>query len=181
MFEGMNHMLKKTIAGAIAAGALTIPLAGVSWADKPSDPGGNGNHGANSNAGGNAPGTNQGDRGNHGDGNNAGGNGVGNGPNRGGNGGPVTTWSPGDPPGHNPFGPPGQIKNSPTVGDDFTNPFEGVPPGHWDDQTLTGLPATFTPPGTTTALPVVWNPDANAFGVFTDDGQFIIVSPAPTP
>jgi hypothetical protein len=42
-------MLKKVIAGAIAAGALSVPLAGVAWADKPSDPGSNGNGGGNAN------------------------------------------------------------------------------------------------------------------------------------
>jgi hypothetical protein len=36
-------MLKKVIAGAIAAGALSVPLAGVASADKPDDPGSNGN------------------------------------------------------------------------------------------------------------------------------------------
>ncbi|MGH3644530.1 MAG: hypothetical protein ACRDUX_36565 [Mycobacterium sp.] len=36
------------------------------------------------------------------------------------------------PPGHNPFGPPGQVKKDPCLGP-FPNPNYGVPPGHWDD------------------------------------------------
>ncbi|ORB68641.1 hypothetical protein BST47_01660 [Mycolicibacterium tusciae] len=37
------------------------------------------------------------------------------------------------PPGHNPFGPPGQVKKDPFLGP-FLNPVYGVPPGHWDDR-----------------------------------------------
>lgn len=37
------------------------------------------------------------------------------------------------PPGHNPFGPPGQVKKDPFLGP-FPNPVYGVPPGHWDDR-----------------------------------------------
>ena len=36
-------MLKKLFATAAAAAAVSVPLAGVAWADKPSDPGSNGN------------------------------------------------------------------------------------------------------------------------------------------
>ena len=32
-------MLKKLFVGVIAAGALSVPLAGVAWADQPADPG----------------------------------------------------------------------------------------------------------------------------------------------
>lgn len=35
-------MLKKLFFTAAAAAAVSVPLAGVAWADKPSDPGGNG-------------------------------------------------------------------------------------------------------------------------------------------
>ena len=37
------------------------------------------------------------------------------------------------PPGHNPFGPPGQVKKDLFLGP-FPNPVYGVPPGHWDDR-----------------------------------------------
>ena len=36
-------MLKKLFVTAAAAAAVSVPLAGVAWADKPSDPGSNGN------------------------------------------------------------------------------------------------------------------------------------------
>jgi hypothetical protein len=36
-------MLKKLLVTAAAAAAVSVPLAGVAWADKPSDPGSNGN------------------------------------------------------------------------------------------------------------------------------------------
>jgi hypothetical protein len=36
-------MLKKLFVAAAAAAAVSVPLAGVAWADKPSDPGSNGN------------------------------------------------------------------------------------------------------------------------------------------
>ena len=35
-------MLKKLFFAPAAAAAVSVPLAGVAWADKPSDPGGNG-------------------------------------------------------------------------------------------------------------------------------------------
>ena len=35
-------MLKKLFVTAAAAAAVSVPLAGVAWADKPSDPGSNG-------------------------------------------------------------------------------------------------------------------------------------------
>ena len=35
-------MLMKLVVGAVAAGALSIPLAGVAWADQPAEPGING-------------------------------------------------------------------------------------------------------------------------------------------
>ena len=44
-------------------------------------------------------------------------------------------WLPGDPPGHDPWGPPGQVKKDPFI-NGVPNPFYGVPPGHG------GLPLT---------------------------------------
>lgn len=41
------------------------------------------------------------------------------------------------PPGHNPFGPPGQVKKDAFLGP-FPNPVYGVPPGHWDEVPLWG-------------------------------------------
>ena len=32
-------MLKKVLVAVVAAGAMSVPLAGVAWADKPDDPG----------------------------------------------------------------------------------------------------------------------------------------------
>ena len=36
-------MLKKVLVAVVTAAAVSVPLAGVAWADKPSDPGSNGN------------------------------------------------------------------------------------------------------------------------------------------
>lgn len=89
-------------------------------------------------------------------------------------------WLPGDPPGQNPIGPPGQVKQVP-------GPFYGVPPGHWDDPVRVGLPPFWLPPVELlpagypipgAPLPVVWNPGNNAFGVWLGDGVFIAF-PAP--
>jgi hypothetical protein len=87
-------------------------------------------------------------------------------------------WSPGQPPGHNPFGPPGQVKKEPFIGDvpGVPNPFYGVPPGHWDDPGYFGLPVTWLPPGipgVTEPLRLLWNPNANAWGVWVNDDLFI--------
>ena len=78
-------------------------------------------------------------------------------------------WNPGDPPGHNPWGPPGQVKKwevlpGPEAGTVIDNPFEGVPPGHWGEMWVPwpGAPE----------LPVVWNNDLVAWGVWWAD-QFI--------
>jgi hypothetical protein len=100
-------------------------------------------------------------------------------------------WLPGDPPGHNPFGPPGQVKKQETI-NGVPNPFYGEPPGHWDDVPLEywgdvpqerwndpgffGLPAVFLPPdirGVTAPLPVVFNPATAAWGVFVNPNWFI--------
>jgi len=43
------------------------------------------------------------------------------------------------PPGHNPFGPPGQVKKDaylPGRWGPIPNPVQGVPPGHWDEVPL---------------------------------------------
>jgi hypothetical protein len=44
------------------------------------------------------------------------------------------------PPGHNPFGPPGQVKKERflpgPLGVPVINPVYGVPPGHWDEEPL---------------------------------------------
>ena len=80
-------------------------------------------------------------------------------------------WEPGDPPGHNPFGPPGQVKKDPVI-NGVPNPFYGVPPGHWDDPALFGVPVVWLPPGVPDVpgpLPVVWNPDVLAWGVWWVD------------
>lgn len=86
-------------------------------------------------------------------------------------------WLPGDPPGHNPFGPPGQVKK-----DLFLN----VPPGHWDDPAYIGLPANWIPPidllpegipGVTDPLPLVFNPDAGAWGVWLNNNTVFIPYP----
>jgi hypothetical protein len=79
-------------------------------------------------------------------------------------------WLPGDPPGHNPWGPPGQVKKNP-----FT-PLYGVPPGHWDDPVAFGLPAVWLPPdidGVTVPLPVRFNPDFSGWGVWVNPDWFI--------
>ena len=84
-------------------------------------------------------------------------------------------WLPGDPPGQNPFGPPGQLKQGPAW---------GVPPGHWGDPVQVGLPPFWLPPIDVlpvgypvprAPLPVVWNPGNNGFGVWLDNGLFISI------
>lgn len=77
-------------------------------------------------------------------------------------------WLPGDPPGHNPWGPPGQVMKQP-------GPFYGVPPGHWDDPVSFGMPAVWLPPnvGVTIPLPVVFNPDFSGWGVWVNPGFFV--------
>lgn len=52
------------------------------------------------------------------------------------------------------------------------------PPGHWNDPVRYGIPATWTPPNSSTAYPVVWNPDASAWGVYlAANGQFVAYTP----
>ena len=84
---------------------------------------------------------------------------------------------------------PGQVPGAP--GQPICNPSPGVncngpgsplppgqggiapPPGHYNDPGQYGLPATWTPPDSPPGnYPVVFNPSANAWGVFTTDGQF---------
>jgi hypothetical protein len=168
-------MMKKIMAGIVTAGALSVPLAGVAWADQPSNPGSNGNHGANSNQGGN--GADHGQAGDHGNGNPGSNQGVGQGNGNGG----TSNWGPGDAPGHNPFGAPGQVSQDPTLDNGAPNPFFGVPPGQWGDPAQTGLPATWTPPNGTEALPLVWNPAQGTFGVWVNDNEFVPFTPEPAP
>ncbi|OBB44614.1 hypothetical protein [Mycobacterium sp. 852002-51961_SCH5331710] len=92
----------------------------------------------------------------------------------------ISNWAPGDPPGHNPFGPPGQVKQQTTIAG-VPNPLENVPPGHWDDRVRLGIPDVWLPPidlrpdlpDLDTPLKVEWNAEANAFGVFLTDGRFV--------
>jgi hypothetical protein len=77
-------------------------------------------------------------------------------------------WLPGDPPGHNPFGPPGQVMQGNPVVPGLT----GVPPGHWGE---TWLPWNWVDLGIPGPLPVVWNPDLLDWGVWWAD-QFIPLS-----
>lgn len=82
-------------------------------------------------------------------------------------------WRPGDPPGHNPFGPPGQVKKDPALGI-LPNPLYGVPPGHWDDPGYFGIPTTWLPPNYWgPPLRVVFNPNVTAWGVWINDGLFV--------
>jgi hypothetical protein len=69
------------------------------------------------------------------------------------------------PPGHNDVGPPGQIMNGNPVVPGLT----GVPPGHWGE---TWLPDNWVDLGIPGPLPVVWNPDLLAWGVWWAN-QFI--------
>ncbi|HZQ33336.1 MAG TPA: hypothetical protein VFB19_16580 [Mycobacterium sp.] len=88
--------------------------------------------------------------------------------------GPGNCWVPGDPPGQNPIGPPGQVMNGNPVVPGLT----GVPPGHWNNPWEYGLPATWRPVDRDDIpfLPVVWNPDLAAWGIWWLD-QFIPYSP----
>lgn len=102
-----------------------------------------------------------------------------------------SNWVPGMPPGQNPFGPPGQVMKMPTLNipgvGEVSNPFYGVPPGHWGDlsyinpQDITWLPPGY--PDLTAPLNLVWNAAANAWGVFVDDVfvPYPIPLPAPLP
>jgi hypothetical protein len=76
-------------------------------------------------------------------------------------------WVPGDPPGHNPFGPPGQVMQGNTA---LPIPgVTGVPPGHWGE---TWLPPNAWQLGIPGPLPVDWNPSLLQWGVWWAD-QFI--------
>ncbi|QNI09445.1 hypothetical protein GAN17_13120 [Mycobacterium kubicae] len=50
------------------------------------------------------------------------------------------------------------------------------PPGHYNDPVRYGQPATYFVPQYNQAFPVVFNPDAGAWGVITPDGAFIAVN-----
>lgn len=47
------------------------------------------------------------------------------------------------------------------------------PPGRYNDPVGYGLPATWMPPNSVVAYPVVWNPQASAWGVFVPGGTFV--------
>lgn len=91
----------------------------------------------------------------------------------------ISHWSPGDPPGHNPFGPPGQVKK---------DLFYNVPPGHWNDPAFVGLPPNWIPdikllpegiPAVTEPLPLVFNPDRGTWGVWLNNNTVFIPYPPP--
>ena len=80
-------------------------------------------------------------------------------------------WLPGDPPGHNPYGPPGQVKNGNPVVPGLT----GVPPGHWGDPAYVGLPAVWRPGNwldlnISVPQPVVFNADLGVWGIWWNAG-----------
>lgn len=82
-------------------------------------------------------------------------------------------WVPGDPPGHNPFGPPGQVMHGngvPVEGVPVPDDLVGVPPGHWGEM---WRPGDLNIP----LQPVVWNPDLVAWGIWWAD-QFIPLPPS---
>jgi hypothetical protein len=79
-------------------------------------------------------------------------------------------WLRGDPPGHNPYGPPGQVMNGNPVVPGLT----GVPPGHWGDPVSVGLPPVWLPGnwvdlGIPVPQPVVLNADLGVWGIWWND------------
>lgn len=90
-----------------------------------------------------------------------------------------TNWVPGMAPGLSPLGAPGQVMKLPTIGG-VTNPFFGVPPGHWGDVNI-DIPQTWQPdvPGVTEPLPLQFNAELGQWGV-TVNGQFVAY-PIPLP
>lgn len=98
-------------------------------------------------------------------------------------------WMPGMPPGHNPYGPPGQVMKMPVLDvpgvGEVANPYFNVPPGHWGDvgyvnpQNITWQPPGF--PDVTTPLNLVWNAAANAWGIFVDNVFVPYPVPMPAP
>jgi hypothetical protein len=88
-------------------------------------------------------------------------------------------WA-GGPPGHNPWGPPGQVKKWETI-DGVPDPYQGVPPGHWDDRTGMMVPWVWLPPGipdVTQPLEVAWNEAATAWGVWMNPNWLIPYVPS---
>lgn len=166
--EDMDHATKRTAlkraaAGAAVVGTFGMGLAAFGGATAMAKPGNPGPHP-------NPPGPGVTAPANPGNGN--------------GNGG---AWVPGDPPGHNPFGPPGQVKKMPTLDlpgtGEVTNPFFNVPPGHWGDPLYAGLPATWLPEGfdLTDPLPLVLNPETLTWGVYVGDQFVPYVPPVAAP
>ena len=82
-----------------------------------------------------------------------------------------------NPPGPNPPGPvciggPGANCNGP--GSPLPPGQRGFPPpGHYNDPISYGLPPTFRPAGVDVDLPVVFNANVGAWGVFLDSGAFV--------
>ena len=78
---------------------------------------------------------------------------------------------PGGPPGHNHFGPPGQVMK----GNPIVPGLTGVPPGHWRDPGFVGLPPVWRPVnwldlGIYEPQPVVWDPGVNSWGIWWNGG-----------
>ena len=115
-------------------------------------------------------------------------------------------WLSGMPPGHNPFGPPGQVRQMATLdfanalnlgngvtipaGTVLPNPFRGIAPGQWGSVNLADafhatVPSAISwlPPGSGLAspMPLVWDSVTSQWGV-TVNGAFTpypIQFPAP--
>lgn len=177
----MKDTVTMAAAGSAMVGALGFGIIGVGSGvsvAKPDNPGPNqpgpsapdkpGNANANGNGNANANG-------------NANGNGSANSlPNWNGNGqGNVdTAWTPGDPPGQNPFGPPGQVMKTEFI-NGFPNPFYTVDPSQWAtvnlDPLTYGVPTAVTVDGT--EFPVAFNATRFQWGYTAADGSFVALTP----
>lgn len=193
----MKSTVKMAAAGSAMVGALGFGIIGVGSGislAKPDNPGpnppgpsasddsgngngnsqGNGNGSANGNANGNGNGNDNGNGGGSaGDDANSlpswNGNGQGN---------VDATWTPGDPPGHNAFGPPGQVMKTEFI-NGFANPFYDVDPSQWAtvnlDPAAYGVPALVTVDGTD--FPVTFNATTFQWGYTAADGSFVVLTP----
>lgn len=108
-------------------------------------------------------------------------------------GGRVTgAWSASLAPGHNPFGPPGQVKRMATLNIPgygmLANPFLNVPPGQWrniNPANINWVP--LTAPAGTQPMALTFNATTGQWGVNIDGTfyaypiQFAAPAPAPTP
>ncbi len=154
----MGTTIRKAAAGTALVGALGLGAAALGSGVSLADPGnGNGNG--------------------HGHGNSA--NSKGSDEARWPGGGNWDDWNPGNPPGHNPFGPPGRIMHEQTI-NGLGNPFYNVPPGHWDTVDLNpldfGIPATITIPGTDVEANVFFNTGTFQWGYLDLGGGFVALS-----